>query len=58
MGDGVKGMSAIFLTEHVAGMDDVALQKWLVDHEMDLGGGVTMARGKTHTFVNFGFEAK
>ena len=55
--DGVKGMSAIFLTEHVAGMSDAALENFLPDHGVDLGV-VTIARRETHTFVNFGFKAK
>jgi hypothetical protein len=50
-------MSAIFLTEHVAGMSDAALENFLPDHGVDLGV-VTIARRETHTFVNFGFKAK
>ena len=57
--DGVTGMSAIFLTEHVAGMDDAALKNFLLEYGgADLSGGVTIARGETYTFLNFGFEAK
>jgi len=38
IGDGVKGMSAIFLTEHVAGMDDAKLQNVLTEKGLDLSG--------------------
>jgi hypothetical protein len=57
-GDGVRGSTAVFLTETVAGMTDATLQKLLTDRGVDLGGGATIARRQTHTFVNFGFEAK
>jgi hypothetical protein len=55
--DGIKGSSAVFLTEHVAQMSDSELQQWLADQRVNLGGRVTIAREATHTFVNFGFEA-
>jgi hypothetical protein len=56
-GGGVKGMRAVFLTETVAGMDDAALENFLADHGVDLGGGVTILRREANTFVSFAFTA-
>jgi hypothetical protein len=57
--DGVTGSTAVFLTEQVAGMSDSEVQRFLEDRAgVDLAGGVTITRRETHTFVNFGFEAK
>ena len=56
--DGLRGTTAVFLPEHVAGMNDEALQRFLREVAgIDLRGGVTITRG-AHVFVNFGFEMK
>lgn len=57
--DGVRGSTAVLLPEHVAGMDDSAIQKFLTELAgLDLDGGVTITRRETHAFVNYSFEAK
>ena len=57
--DGVSGSTVVFLTEHVARMDDATLQQFLTGQGLDLGSaGVTIVRREYHVFVNFGFEAK
>jgi hypothetical protein len=57
--DGVCGFSAIFLAEHVSGMDDAALTQFLSEQAgLDVAvNGMTFVRREEHTFVNFGFEA-
>jgi hypothetical protein len=56
--DGIRASSAVFLSEHVAGMDDAELQAFLIEQAgVDLSGSVTISRRESHTFVNFGFEA-
>lgn len=51
--------TAVFLTEHVAAMDDAKLENILAEQAgLDLNGGVTIILRETHTFVNFAFEAK
>ena len=53
--DGIRGSTALFLTEHVSTMDDAALQDFLTEHGLDLGNaGVTIVRDDEHVFVNFG----
>ena len=39
--DGVRGMSAIFLTDQVDGLDVANLEKLLADHGAGLGGSGT-----------------
>jgi hypothetical protein len=58
--DGVRGFSAIFLTEHVSGLDDAALVQFMNEQSglNVAGSGMTFVRRDEHTFVNFGFEAK
>lgn len=57
--EGIHASTAVFLTEHVAAMDDAALESLLSEQAgLDLSGGVTIVRRETHTFVNFGFDAK
>ena len=57
--EAIQGKTAVFLTEHVAGMSDANLQKFVSEQAgVDLAGGVTISRRDTHTFVNFGFQAK
>ena len=47
------------MTEHVSGMDDAALQKYLIEQGLDLGSaGITIVRDEEYVFLNFGFEAK
>ena len=57
--DGIRGSTAVFLTQHVSGMDDDALQQFLKEHAgvVELGE-TTIVRRAEHVFVNFGFEAK
>jgi hypothetical protein len=57
--DGIRGSTAVFLTEHVSGMDDAALQKFFNEHAgiVELGE-TTIVRRAEHVFVNFGFQAK
>lgn len=56
--EAIHGSSAVFLAEHVAGMNDANLQKFLTEQaRVDLSGGVTISRDETHVFVNFGFVA-
>ena len=51
-------LDALFLTEHVSGMDEAALQALLTQQGLDLGSaGVTIRRRDEYTFVNFGFVA-
>lgn len=55
--EGVSGSTAIFLTDHVASMDDTALQRFLTEQAgLDLGA-TTIVRQKEHVFLNFGFAA-
>jgi len=56
--DGVRGSTAVFLTEDVARTDDNALKQALKGAEIDVHDPVTITRGETHTFVNFNFEIK
>lgn len=57
--DGVCGSTALFFTEHVSGMDDAALETFLIEHGLDLGrAGITIVRGDQHVFLNFGFDSK
>lgn len=57
--ESLSGSSAVFLNQHVAGMDDSDLQRFLIEQAgVDLAGGVTISRRETHTFVNFAFVAK
>jgi hypothetical protein len=49
--------TAVFLSEQAAWFDDATLQTLLKQAGIDLGGSVTIKRGTTHAFVNFGFEA-
>ncbi len=46
--DGVRGRSAVFLTENVAGNDDAALRSLL-----NITGATTGKREDRHTFLNF-----
>lgn len=56
--DGVEGSSAVFLNQHVAGMTDADLKKFLTERAgLDLRGGVTITRGDAFVFVNFAFLA-
>jgi hypothetical protein len=56
--EGLRGSSAVFLNEHLAGMDDGDLQEFLTERAgVDLAGGVTISRREAHTFVNFAFVA-
>jgi hypothetical protein len=56
--ESLRGSSAVFLNQHVAGMDDSELQRFLTAQAgVDLAGGVTVSRRDAHTFVNFGFVA-
>jgi hypothetical protein len=58
--DGIRGFSAIFLTESVSGLDDAALTQFL-NEQAGLNvaiSGTTIVRREKYTFVNFGFEAK
>lgn len=52
-------MTAVFLAEHVSGMDDAAVQRFVTEQAgLELGdGGKTVARRETHVFLNFGFDA-
>lgn len=57
--DGVRGCTAVFLTDNAAAMDDVALRSFLTEKAgLPLKGSVTIVRREQHTFLNFGFEAK
>jgi hypothetical protein len=57
--DGVTGISAIFYTEHVAGMSDADLQRFLIEQAgVDLAGSITISRREKYTFLNFGFQDK
>jgi hypothetical protein len=56
--EGLRGSSAVFLNEHVFGIDDSELQRFLTAQAgVDLDGGVTVSRREMHTFINFGFVA-
>lgn len=58
--DGVRGMTAVFLTEHLARMDDAALRRFLTEKAgIEIGeGSITIVRREEHVFFNFGFEIK
>jgi hypothetical protein len=58
--DGVTGKSAIFLSEHVSGMNDEALRLFFNSMaQVDLPAeGTTVKRGDRFAFFNFGFEMK
>jgi hypothetical protein len=54
--EGIKGTTAVLLTEQVGHMDDAALHRLLeTEAGLDLTK-VTMKRGPVYTFVNFNFE--
>ena len=56
--DGIRGSTALFLTEHVSELDDAELQDLLTKHGFDLGSsGVTIVRDDEHVYINFGFVA-
>jgi hypothetical protein len=56
--EGIRGSTAVFLNELVAGMSDADLQRFLTERAgIDLEGGVTICRREKHTFLNFGFVA-
>jgi hypothetical protein len=55
--DGLWGISAVFLTQSVSGMDDAALCQFLAQQAgVHLSADTTITRGKIHTFVNYGFK--
>ena len=57
--DGVRGKTAIFLTEHVEKMDDAELRRFFVEKAgVEIEGSVTIVRREEHVFFNFGFEIK
>jgi hypothetical protein len=58
--EGVRGMTAVFLTQHVSKMDDAALTQFLNEQAgLDIAvSGITMVRQEEHTFLNFGFGAE
>jgi hypothetical protein len=55
--EAVRGRTAVFLNEHVAGMNDADLERFLTEKGIDLCGAPTIVRLAMHTFVNFGFVA-
>jgi hypothetical protein len=55
--DGIYGMTAVFLTEHVSAMDAAALNEFVTSQGVESGGGTTIVRRADFTFLNFGFEA-
>jgi hypothetical protein len=57
--ESLRGSSAVFLNQHVAGIDDGDLQKFLTEEAgVNLAGGVTIARREMFTYVNFAFESQ
>ncbi len=56
--EGIRGETAVFLSEHVAGKDDAALENFLREQAgVDVSGSVTVVRRGEYVLVNFGFEA-
>lgn len=56
--DGIKGSSAIFLTEHVGSLDDESIKTLLGEtFGLELGDNVTVKRDGSHVYVNYGSKA-
>ncbi len=54
--EGITGMSAVFLTQHVAGLDDSQLLQLLESAVNTNIGSTTIKKEPVYTFVNYGFR--